>query len=397
LATKSILDFNDAATAFTKACVDAGWKIKNMSFTATRIVSVAHPLQRFLMHLIMNIELLLEEEGDPQGQNTTWASYILDHCTYYELCFACCLCEYLLVAYDWVHAFDNAPETQSLCRVRSNNEHFIRQLETLFTGNAPLVLRTAYSKSVFQQVVGGLKKVGALSLCSARRRRLLAIPSDLASRVRPLGEMVNILKITKAELDAHFPSADLQESMAPFDLGHWCGHDRVLDETFAPLARARGVKSADVAAEYIRARSTANSFREATGSLNPDIYWGSALERLQARKTMPALAACMRPALTQFISNGELEGNFSIMQHGFQGGRRDCSDDLLRAEMKIRLDGPLPGSLLTGRVGGVSDFVLKVQRMYKAMYGGRDLTKADAARASSSVYSDRRRGQVSEF
>ena len=81
LQCKAAQDLHSAADSYHRAAIGAGYQVTNMSFSCTRILSVAAPLQRFLLSLVTNIEILLEEESDPQGQRS-WASEILDFLTY---------------------------------------------------------------------------------------------------------------------------------------------------------------------------------------------------------------------------------------------------------------------------------------------------------------------------
>ena len=376
-------DFHIALTGFAKEMLDAGWHTWNVGFAPQRVDTLGEPLANILMQLGRNLDLILEEEGDPNGQQA-FASGFLDFCTYYNLAFAASLSEYLLLAQAWVHRFDNCPEAGALCRVATNNQWFLDECEKMFMGESPLVLQAGYTNSVLNRLLRGLTACGTLELVSARRRRFLGIPSSWAERVKPLAEMHNIVKLTRAAVAQHFPSAHLQEAMAPFDLDNWNAHPRALKGVLAPLAVARKVDPSDAEAQFCRALVTANSYREALGTRNPDLYWQKTLCHLKAEKTLPALAAISRPTLAQFNSTAEIEQNFSQLQQGEGAGRRHCGEALLNAEMKIRLDGPHPASLLTHRSAGsspvVSEFIRKVQAMYFKLYPCKDLTKAIATR-----------------
>ena len=116
--------------------------------------------------------------------------------------------------------------------------------------------------------------------------------------------------------------------------------------------------------------------------------WAETAKRLDITKKLPSLAAGLRPGLTAFNNNGELEGNISLVELGRKGGRRDTDDDLFRAELKIRLDGPKPDSLLIRRPAlppQPSMFCLRVQQKYMEMWGSRDLSRSATRRAANVV------------
>ena len=56
------------------------------------------------------------------------------------------------------------------------------------------------------------------------------------------------------------------------------------------------------------------------------------------------LAKIAKPAMAQFLGNGELEGDFSRIKHvGVKA--RGCDGPLLRSIVKLLVDGPRPGCI----------------------------------------------------
>ena len=393
--SRHLRDLENDAVAFGKAAFDCGWNGQNLGFSPIRIVTMADPLRRFLLSLFLNLEVLLEEEADPDGQRD-FAKAILDYCTYDNVLFAGGLSEWLSTTQTWVHMFDNKRDCTVLSRVRTINNWYLGELDFMFSGAKPFILQQSFKHSVVHHLLTGMRRMGGLQLASHRRKQFLSIPTTWQEAVSPLGEMRNIIKITKNEVAAHFPCEDLSEAMAPFDLEGWDGSDSMLADVFKPLAILRKADPHETAAQFLRARHTAKMHMAAFGVNNPDKYWSATLAAMKAESSLPDLTKIARPTLTQFTSTSELEQDFSIWDISRGGGRRNVEEDILNAELKLRLDGPAPHTHLNRSMEGKSfpsKFVLQVQAKYFKMFGGVDMSKADETRGSRVVaVIDRRKG-----
>ena len=142
----------------------------------------------------------------------------------------------------------------------------------------------------------------------------------------------------------------------------------LLNKYFKPWAACRGADLDSATSGFFRVRNQAKEFHD-RGQLTIAACWGQAAAARNAAKDYPEFTTVLAPALVQWLGNGEIEGDASILKH--MGVRsRGLSHDLLRASVKVRLEGPPTDEL--NEVFGVPPhpWLEKVRQKYRDLFGG---------------------------
>ena len=196
-----------------------------------------------------------------------------------------------------------------------------------------------------------------LVLRTPRTVRAVRWPETWEERNKPIANARELVKWIKNELQQVFPCQGLQQSLSPFDLTYWkdytssvstkdpMAETRLLQQHFKDLAACRGSHMDEAIAGFFRVRNLADAHRK-LGDNSVTTYWGKALRERNALHAYPDLVKLIAPALAQFLGNGELEGDFSSIK-AIGINARHLGPDLVRATVKVRLDGPHPTDLRT--------------------------------------------------
>ena len=363
------------------------WSAKNLSFAMERFDALVEPLKKLLMNTRVLFAVLADEVSDIRGHRD-WAQNILNEMlSYKSLVTLALFVEAYLVGKDFVHGFDakHAGPFSCVARVKPACEAFLSRLDELFGGDSPLVFSKRYTNGVVHHVLKMLQG-GIVVQSSQGTVGAASWPGDWVTRNAPLAQVRHFIKWVKIYLQAAFPHQEFQQAFAPFDIAAFSGNDAIgsLKAHFEPIAKARGVNVEDVIHQFCAVKPLANAILR-TGVSNTDEYWSRALRERSASASYAALSAVARPMMSQVVGTMEIEQDFSLIQD-LIGPRRNMNVDLVRAQCKIRLDGPPPHELETC-------FLQRIAAKYVEMFGGRDASRTEARRKQAAVpFVDRRTG-----
>lgn len=364
------------------------WKARNLSFAMERFDALVEPLKKMLMMLRVLLLVIADEASDLRGHKS-WATDIMKEVLNYKALVSLALfVEAYMVGKDFVHGFDRKQSGPYSCvaRVKPACDAFLRRLDQLFSGAAPLALSKDYTQGVTYHVLCVLKRGLFVQGGSGCVPAAVAWPGSWAERHEPLVEVRHFIKWIRVFIKAAFPHQELQQAFAPFDLESWTGMDRpdAIRQHLVPIAQARKVDVDKVVHHFLAVKPLADAIRQ-SGVTNVDEYWSRALLERNAATKHPELAVIARPMMSQVVGTMELEGDFSVIQDA-QAPRRNLTAKTTRAQCKIRLDCDPPDKL-------TKEYVSKVISKYIEMYGGRDATKTEERRAKAAVpFLDRRAG-----
>jgi hypothetical protein len=253
---------------------------------------------------------------------------------------------------------------ESVAVVRQQNIVFIQDCEDLVGGRferhglppqtyPPLCLAKGYTHGLTRKVLNALENTLAVS-ASGRSAICVGVPSSYVEKMKPIAQAQLFVEALKKHMQATFPHQRLQEGLAPFDFKYWSRttgeslrdplrETALLNTYFKPWAVCRRADLDSVTSGFFRVRNQAKEFHD-KGQLSIAACWGQAAAARNVAKDYPEFTKVLAPALVQWLGNGEIEGDASVLkQMGVRS--RGLSHDLLRASVKVRLDGPRPDEL----------------------------------------------------
>ena len=299
--------------------------------------------------------------------------------------------EILLLGKNWCHARDQRRRGsfQSISVVKRLNRVFLKDLDELVAGEKPLILAKGFSRGLTRRVLDDIEN-SMVVRANGHNDRIVKWPHSHVERMKPLANGRLLVKWIRQHMLSVFPCEGLQEGLAPLDLAEWLHvnggewkdpekETNLLRRYMLPWSECRGFNLDKAIGGFFRIRNLAESFRQ-QGEESIPSYWGAACRARDALKTYPDTVAFLQPGMSQWLGNGDLEGDFSVLKAlGMRS--RGLGYDLRRAAIKVRLDGPSPEELLP--IGGGSHpWLIKVQRMYTRLFGEVDL----AGRESRGIF-----------
>jgi hypothetical protein len=363
----------------------------NVHFCMPRFDCWVNPLKDMLANVRVPLGALADDASDPSA-HPTWSRDLLDGAfSYKSLVTVCLTTELYDMAKDWVHARDQRKRGtfQSICISKRLNDEFKRDINDLVMKEPPIILSKGYTRGLTNRLLANIQD--SLVITAADGHRVLGWPGDWEGRMEPLGHARLLGKWMLKYTDFLFPNASLQHALAPFDLAGWChtdteGERDLVGTYFKPIASCRGANLDMALSGYFRIRPLAELYRT-QGHYNVPDYWGRALQDRNASVVYKDFATIAQPMSAQWLGNGEIEGSFSIIE-GLAWLRRGYGADILRALVKLRLDGPRPDALTSG--AGL-EWVREVQKKYFELFGGRS-TRATEIRRGRTTFLDARAG-----
>jgi len=204
-----------------------------------------------------------------------------------------------------------------------------------------------------------------------------------------LGSVLNIKKVFLATLHAEIDHG-VALALRPFDVVSWAKTHQELGPTLKPLAEAVKVPLADLCTQFESAWPAALTLSSRCDDIGQ--IWakvlaeaGRRIERLGALKRVVVLM------LAAFPGSGEVECNFSILQGMSSHRRAGVKIDVLRACIKVAIDGPKIDDFVGLKDGQCHHTPLSklAQNWYFTKYGGKKFSRPE----SDVKFATARRGQ----